>query len=177
MRPISTSSKRGQLNTLAPAIIALVLAGLLLIFGLIIMQELRDTDVITKANAVTVNNETLAAMVPGTGVLVARSGDVSFGGFGVITVYNNSGAVQLDTGNFTIAANGLVNGSTSAIYNDTVWNVTYSFTHGDEAFSAANLTVVGLGTFANFWEIIVITVILMIVIGLLLVTFGGSRRR
>ena len=85
--------KKGQLNSLAPAILGLVFAAVVLVFGLVISQELRDTQ-----------------------------------------------------------------------------------TSGTEAFNAANTTLVGLGTFADFWEIIVLAIVITVVIGLLLVVFGGSRR-
>jgi len=61
--------------------------------------------------------------------------------------------------------------------NNTLWNVTYNYNHGDEAYENANKTIVGLGTFADFWEIIVLAIVITVVIGLLLVVFGGSRRR
>ncbi len=94
MKSIFELSKKGQLNTLAPAILSLVFAAVVLVFGLVISQELRDTQ-----------------------------------------------------------------------------------TAGTEAFVAANETVVGLGTFADFWEIIVLAVVITVVIGLLLVVFGGRRAR
>jgi uncharacterized membrane protein len=50
-------------------------------------------------------------------------------------------------------------------------------TSGTEAYDAANLTVVGLGTFADFWEIIVLAIVITVVIGLLLTVFGGRRAR
>jgi len=87
-------SNRGQLGNLAPAILALVFAAIVLVFGLVMTQELRDTT-----------------------------------------------------------------------------------TAGSEAFDAANKTVIGLGTFADFWEIIVLAVVIGVVIGLLLVVFGGTARR
>ncbi len=86
--------KKGQVNTLAPAILSLVFAGIVLVFGLVMTQELRDTQ-----------------------------------------------------------------------------------TSGTEAYDAANLTVVGLGTFADFWVIIVLAIVITVVIGLLLVIFGGKARR
>jgi len=86
--------KKGQLNTLAPAILSLVFAAVVLVFGLVISQELRDTQ-----------------------------------------------------------------------------------TAGTEAYAAANSTVVGLGTFADFWEIIVLAVVITVVIGLLLLVFGGKKTR
>ena len=89
----SLTNKKGQVQTIAPAILSLVFAAVVLVFGLVISQELRDTQ-----------------------------------------------------------------------------------TAGTEAFNAANATLVGLGTFADFWEIIVLAIVITVVIGLLLVVFGGGRR-
>jgi len=91
---LKTLNKKGQVNTLAPAILSLVFAAVVLVFGLVITQELRDTQ-----------------------------------------------------------------------------------TSGTEAYDAANKTVIGLGTFADFWEIIVLAIVITVVIGLLLVIFGGTARR
>lgn len=86
--------KKGQLQAMAPAILSLVFAAIVLVFGLVISQELRDTQ-----------------------------------------------------------------------------------TAGTEAYTAANATLVGLGSFADFWEIIVLAIVITVVIGLLLVVFGGRGRR
>ena len=90
---LEMKSRKGQLNSLAPAILSLVFAAVVLVFGLVISQELRDTQ-----------------------------------------------------------------------------------TAGTTAWTAANDTVAGLGTFADFWEIIVLAVVITVVIGLLLLVFGGGRR-
>ncbi len=87
-------SKKGQIQSIAPAILALVFAAIVLVFGLVITQSLRDTQVV-----------------------------------------------------------------------------------GTDAYIAANKTIVGLGTFADFWEIIVLAIVITVVIGLLLVVFGGRARR
>ena len=52
-------------------------------------------------------------------------------------------------------------------------------TNNSLAMTAGNKTIEGLGTFADFWEIIVLAVVIAVVIGLLLIVFGGSvgRRR
>ena len=99
MRAIS--SKKGQLSSLPSSIITLILAGIFLVFWMIILQEIRDTDIVDEAGA------------------------------------------------------GL---------NNTV-------------YLTANDTITGLGTFGDFWEIIVLAVVIAVVIGLLLVVFGGSRSR
>jgi len=38
-------------------------------------------------------------------------------------------------------------------------------------------TTTGLGSFADFWEIIVLAIVITVVIGLLLITFGGTNKR
>jgi type II secretory pathway component PulF len=94
MRNILEMKKKGQIGGLAPAILALVFAGIVLVFGVVIAQELRDTQ-----------------------------------------------------------------------------------TAATEAYEAANKTVIGLGKFADFWEIIVLAIVITVVIGLLLVVFGGRSKR
>lgn len=47
----------------------------------------------------------------------------------------------------------------------------------DEAYQGANETIVGLGSMADFWTIIVLAIVITIVIGLLLAMFGGRRVR
>ena len=103
LKPIS---KKGQINQLAPAILSLVFAAILLVLGLVINQELRDTRI--------------------TGEAGCNSTDVSACG----VVYN-----------------------------------------------AGNDTIAGLGTFSDFWVIIVLAVVAVVVIGLLLTVFGGRTRR
>lgn len=49
-------------------------------------------------------------------------------------------------------------------------------TTGSTAYLAANKTVAGLGTFADFWSIIVLAVVIAVVIGLLLVVFSAKGR-
>jgi len=87
------SQKKGQLGNLSSGILTLVFAAIVLVMGLVISQELRDTQ-----------------------------------------------------------------------------------TAGTDAYIAANDTLVGLGTFADFWEIIVLAVVISVVIGLLLTVFGRSAR-
>ena len=93
MRKSILDNKKGQVQNLAGYIIALVFAAIVLVLGMVITQELRDTQ-----------------------------------------------------------------------------------TASTEAYDAANLTVVGLGTFADFWEIIVLAIVVAVVIGLLVGVFGGGAK-
>lgn len=105
----SVLSKKGQVGSIGPAIIALVIAGVFLILGLVLLQNLRDTD-IAKGGA-------------------ARAG----------------------------------------------CNATVTTSCAD-AFQSANATLIGLASFADFWEIIVLAIVISVVIGLLLIVFGRRAR-
>lgn len=50
-------------------------------------------------------------------------------------------------------------------------------TAGTEAYTAANDSLAGLGTFSDFMPIIVLSVVASVVIGLILVGFAFSNRR
>ncbi len=110
------SNKKGQsfegIQALPMFVVILVIAAVILVLGIIVLQELRDSQI--------------------TGVLGAEN----------------------------------------------VTNCTVGDTQGcGEAFSGANLTIVGLGTFADFWTIIVLALVITVVLALLLGMFGGRRIR
>lgn len=55
---------------------------------------------------------------------------------------------------------------------DDLWDET---TSGTEAYTAANETIVGIGDFADYVDLMVLAVVIAIVIGLLLVVFSLRR--
>lgn len=55
---------------------------------------------------------------------------------------------------------------------DELWDQTDS---GTEAYSAANETIVGMGKFADYWDLIVLAIVITVVISLLLVVFSLRR--
>lgn len=176
------TSKKAQVQIIAPAILSLVFAAVVLVFGLIITQELRDSNVIDQAVAVTVGNESVTSVTE-TAQNLATVGDRGANSFAAITYGLTNGTLAvINAANFTFTSAGALSfASTSAAdaaqYNNSAINISYSYLHGDEAYVGANLTVVGLGTFADFWEIIVLAIIITVVIGLLLTVFGGRRSR
>ena len=174
-------SKKGQLNTLAPAVLALIFAGIILVFGIIMAQELRDTQVGGQSKSIA--NETFITVTDkavNTSIATTKCG---FGSdWAVTNVYNvSASAGTIPSSNYTVTASGTIiyvaGGIDHQGYNRSTWLVDSTYTDGGEACEGANKTVVGLGTFANFWEIIVLAIVIAVVIGLLLVIFGGAGRR
>lgn len=179
MRSLSliTTSKKGQVNTIAPAVITLTIAAVFLILGLVIIQNIRDTDIVKQANSVQTYNETLTSVTE-AGKTVAGASASGFNSFIVLSITNKTATTIIPTTNYTYTSAGVVKFTgANSIWNNTNWNITYTYRHGDMVYNDANETLVGLGTFADFWEIIILAVVISVVIGLLILAFGryGAR--
>ena len=55
---------------------------------------------------------------------------------------------------------------------DQLWDQT---DEGTEAYKAGNSTIVGMGQFAEYWDLIVLAIVIAVVISLLLVVFSLRR--
>jgi len=174
---LSPISKKGQVQNIAPAVLALIFASVVLIFGLIILQSLRNSNIVDQSDSASIANEVVAT-VDEAGEQLGCNGQRGANAFSVSAVTNNSDGLAIDDTNYSISKGGLIQYSSAShsTYNDSDWNVTYTCKHGDEAYRSGNLTVIGMGTFGDFWEIIVLAIVIGVVIGLLLVVFGGGRR-
>ena len=174
MRNLSLGKKKGQVGLLAPAILALVFAGVVLVFGIVMAQELRDTQAGTQLMTVA-TNKTLSITETSISSEITESNYCGYTSWTPTVVYNGTNTTILTlTTDYTVNANGSLMNVTHVI---APLSVTYTYYYGGEACEAANSTVVGLGTFADFWEIIVLAIVITVVIGLLLVIFGGRQRR
>ena len=181
MRSLS-SFKKGQLQSLSPAILALVFAAIILVFGLIITQELTST---ADDSARTVRNETLSGVLNETPQALGANSLCNVNLCTGVRVTNATTGPGVDAilgaGNYSITNNDTCYiaylGTGDTDFNNSAWNVTYTHNWGGQACIAGNKTVVGMGTFADFWQIIVLAVVISVVIGLLLIVFGGSAQR
>lgn len=159
-------------------ILALIFAAIVLVLGLVITQSVVDTQ--DGKVTLTVINETLTAWAAAdtNQTLAKNTTGCGFTSIDVdnVLVYNVTDSVAITSGNYTAYANGnIINISDEqSIW---AWQITYPYSSGGEACIAGNTTIVGLATFADFWEIIVLAVVITIVIGLLLVVFGREGRR
>ena len=169
--------KKAQVNSLAPAILALVFAAVVLVFGLVLTQELRNTQDGTATSA-SIVNESLTIAGISISTEISGSDRCGYTSWNATLIMNGTTAGTNDTllegTDYIINANGSILNLTE---NDATVKVTHVYYWGGDVCEAANKTVVGLGTFADFWEIIVLAIVITVVIGLLLVMFGGAGRR
>lgn len=57
---------------------------------------------------------------------------------------------------------------------DELWDTTDS---GTEAYEAANETITGMGKFGDYWDLVVLAIVITVIISLLLVVFSLRRVR
>ena len=164
------------MQSLAPAILALIFAAVVLVFGLIITDNLMLSQSNTQH---TVINQSLTSVTSNSSV--NSSGFCGFNSFTITSIYNATGDVLLSTGNYSSenSRTGVVLYTGVGTLYDETWNISYTFEAADDetVCSAANNTIGGLSNFSDFWAIIVLAVVIAIVIGLLLLVFGGRRER
>jgi len=168
-------NKKGQVQSLAPAILALVFAAIVLVFGLVMTQALTDTrDATTTSSAA---NESLGNFLANANVSIDAADACGLGTVTSYVLYNTTGDILIEATNYTAGTDGVIQNLTDDGFTQYPLLISYDFTWGGEACTAGNLTTVGLGTFADFWELIVLAIVITVVIGLLLVVFGGRRNR
>jgi len=200
MRNISSLNRKGQVGNLAPAILSLVFAAIVLVFGIIMSESLGNIDAIKVSKSVT--NESGGASlgatvyINGTNYTLAKENGEKTKAFTITAVWANwnqsNGSqvaitatpttgynVSLVAANYTglYTDTGVLNNHSIALYAFPNVSISYTYLDGDYAYEGANNTTHGLGTFADFWEIIVLAIVITIVIGLLLAVFGGRRAR
>lgn len=193
MKINSKLNKKGQISQLPGGIISLAVAAIVLVLMLIILTEIRDTPIVTNvfSNSSVINESSTVRsgqnltynLIPirlqGTPSCVAT----------VSLVTNGSVATPLgQTGNILQGAAGSENwtvsgctfkflpGTGETALNNSFWNITYSYTYGDIAFSSGNKTLFGLASFADFWVIIVLALVAAIVITIIFTVFGRRVR-
>ena len=176
-------SKKGQIETLAPTIIAMLMAAIFLILGLVLTSELRDTTNDVSGGNVVNQSLSSSGVVNDTGTyLPYHFSKCNFNAVSVSACINDTNNILINAANYSVSNIGLVKLiSTSTAdadkFNNTKWNCTYTYNWGDQACISGNATVQGLANFSDFWTIIILAVVISIVIGLLLVVFGGARRK
>lgn len=171
-------NRKGQLGGLTTSIMALVVGIIVLVVGLVIIQEIRDTKVVTESVSATASQEVLTTVTEVSERFAqAENCGVTCGT--VSGVINSSSNTDIPTTNYTQTGCTIVwsgAGTDDPLFNNTNWNITYSYTYGDEACLAGNESLAGLGDFADFVPIIVIAVAASVIIGLILSGFAFSRR-
>jgi len=173
------SCKRGQVGGIGMSIMAIVIAAVFLILGLVVLQSIRNTDVVRSQYTKDVANDTLitpnnltytqittCAATPGGNSIAIRS------------VFNASTGALIAAPNYTLDSDcGIKVTRAGVAWTAVPWNISYTFKHGGESWTGTNQTLAGIANFSDFWEIIVLAIVISLVIGLLLIAFARKAMR
>lgn len=171
------TNKKGQtLGTLGSSILAIVVVSIVLVLGIILVQSMRDADVVKKANTDSLVNKTTVTVVTAAGALVNNAPGC------IVTVVTASMANTtqgiIPSNNYTVSECKIF--ATTGVhpgYNNSFWNITGTYTSGGVAYVSGNSSIEGLSDFSDFVPLIVIALAASIIIGLILTGFAFRRQR
>jgi hypothetical protein len=162
------SNRKGQLDMLVPTILLLVVAGAILVLGL---QLMAGFAIVTDDYVSSVVNESGTILT--AGYTLAKSTAPGFT-LQSISATNLTGTFAvIPSANYTVSSVGVVTNATPTVYTGAA--LSYTYTYGQESYKSANKTIVGVGSFADFWSLIVLAVVIAIVVGLLLMVMSSRR--
>ena len=161
--------KKAQLTGLPMVIITLILAAMLLIMGLLLLNGFITS---TDNYSGTVVNET-TGWINSSGYTLAQANIApGFNSPSITAVFNKTTA--LTTANYTLVGNRIYNASPNNFYLGTV-NISYTYKYGGESYLVTNKSIEGTASFADFWEIIVLAVVITIILGIILAVMSQKR--
>ena len=173
--------RKGQitLNKLYPAILALLIVGIVIGLGIYILDQTGEA---MSTTTYTVVNTSTAAAVTESGAAVDLAADCGFHDMTVLEIYAGNGSPIIAAANYTT-----VNADGGIIYytgsggweNDTVWNVSYTYVGTKDVgvtspCGSSALAGTGIGTFANWIAVIVVVLAAAIVLGIVMRSFGSN---
>jgi len=174
-------NEKGQIGSLQNIVLVLVGIGILIGIGFLVLEEFESN---LSENVATVTNETVTAVTE-TGKYVeynyTTAGINCYNSFSPVIVTNASNGVVISSTNYNYDSNGKI-WSTTATYNNTNWNVTYTYQYGTEACGGVESTIEATGKVPTWLPLVVILLIVGIVMWLVFrvmpsggMSIGGVR--
>lgn len=166
--------KKGNLQLLTTGVTVLVMGAFVFIMGLIILDNLYISNTVT---AGTITNEHLTS-VDDAGEYTTSRTACGFHGLAITTATNKSEGDAIASGNYSVnSRTGLITFvGGDGNYNGTDWTINATYTYGgDEVCEATNETITGMGKLADYYDLIVLAIVIALIISLLLVVFSMRR--
>jgi len=158
-------NEKGQIGTIQTIVITLVVIGIILGIGFMVLEEFQSN---LSENTATVNNETVSS-VNSVGKYVSKNyttaGIDCYNDFSVVIVTNATGGEIIPSGNYSYDSNGKIWAVTPE-YNNTDWNVTYTYQYGEEACAGLESTITATRKIPSWLPLVVILLIVGIVMWL-----------
>lgn len=171
-------SKKGQMSNIIPVLTAVLIIGLVLGVGFLVLGEFKST---LSEDVNSVSNEITSSVVNSTGVYLSKnyttSGINCYNNFVVVSVVNSSGNnLAINTANYTYNSDGKIWSRVNDLFNNTLWNVTYTYQDGDEDCESVVDTINATTNVNDLLPIIVIVVVVGVLLAILFGALSLSRK-
>ena len=183
MKSILSTHKKGQLSLGDAPIVVLVVGLLFLVMATVALVGEKFGAAMPSDNSGGVTNETLASVNSSVVSYVVNTPDThcNYENFAVLVVTNGtatSAGEVIDSANYTVSSDGgiIVTSATDGGYNNTAWNVTYSWKF---AGTACNVTLdlqTELGNNTSIAGIVLTIALVGIVLTILISVFMVVRK-
>lgn len=165
--------KKGNLNLLTPGVVTIVLGSIILVFGLIILDELMN-DTVTEKGIITQEAVTQTELALNT--TLDRSVDCLFQGLSVSSCTNGTtSGIVIAPGNYTVGVNYIHN--LTSTFSTASWYCNYTYKYGAAACTQGNLSIVGLAKFSDYIDLISLGVVITVILGVVILVFVIAGRR
>jgi len=167
-------NKKGlSLNDMYPAVLTIVLIGIILGIGLYTLDKVAEG---VASETIAITNETVHL---GTSpVSVATVGDCKARTFTLVGILNGTTNATVPANNYTFSTAGLLTGTSGENINndsDTFFSYTYvgtPYTGTTDACESLGTAVTSTGGFANWIAVIVVVLAAAIILGIVISSFG-----
>ena len=170
-------NKKGNINQLFPAVLALLLVGGLIFVGILIMSNFQSATYLNTAT--TSVNESLAQATT-AGITLATGSAARTGVCGSLTgvLNHTTGNVAIGLGNFTQTGCVVKNATSLADYGANLrYTYPYTFDNDTTTSTAIGSVNTSIDSLATTWlPIIVVVIAAGIVLGILLGAFGKKQK-
>jgi hypothetical protein len=159
--------------------ILLSLITFLFVIGFIVMVfslmggELKDSTSLSASDSASTTQDTV--VVNETGTALTTCGTFNQGAISVVTVINDTGET-IASGNFSYSVCNLTY-TGAGDYNNTDWNVTYTYTFAGTSWDVINDTIEGVGGAVDWFDIFIVIgsmVVLILLTVIIIISIRGS---
>lgn len=160
--------------------ILLALVTLLFVIGLLVMifalmgSELMDADSVAAARDGTVSNETLTVTDAGVSLTTCAASPAGAGSvIGIVT--NATDGAIIVAGNYTNTGCTITATAAAGIWNNTAWNVSYTYTFAGESYDVINDTTTSIAGVTDWYTIFIVIAAMVVLILLTVIIITAIR--
>jgi len=161
-------------TVLLSLIVSLFVIGLLVMIFALMGGSLRGSSAVAASESETVEDTSLTVNDGGT-TLTTCNAAVEGSTTAIVSVYNVSGSVLIASGNYTLTTPCTIT-AVGTEFNNTAWNVTYTYTYAGEAYGVINDTTLALADATDFFDLFIVIGSMVVLILLTVIIIVAIRQ-